>query len=82
MNKLILDGDNIFNKEQLHKVLKEKMDLPDYYGENSDALWDCLTGWVDLPLKITWKNYNKSKEILGNYAERLLQLFKEGYPVN
>lgn len=25
-----------------HKYLKEALDFPDYYGENLDALYDCL----------------------------------------
>ena len=27
---------------EIHKVLKESFGLPEYYGENWDALWDCL----------------------------------------
>lgn len=77
MDKLILEGSKIFNMEEFHKVLKEELDFPDYYGENLDALWDCLTGWIDLPLKIIWKDYRKSKELLGKDAERMLQLLKE-----
>ncbi|PFV83073.1 hypothetical protein COL05_08935 [Bacillus sp. AFS059628] len=25
--------------------MKNKLDLPNYYGENADALWDWLTAW-------------------------------------
>lgn len=25
-----------------HKYIKEALDFPDYYGENLDALYDCL----------------------------------------
>ena len=32
---------------QLHRELKIKFELPDYYGENWDALWDCLDGWYE-----------------------------------
>ena len=28
---------------QLHKYLRTELELPDYYGENLDALYDCLT---------------------------------------
>ena len=28
---------------QLHKYLRAELELPDYYGENLDALYDCLT---------------------------------------
>lgn len=47
MEFLNLDGRQFTSEEILHKILKEKLDLPDYYGENADALWDCLTGWMD-----------------------------------
>ena len=43
-----------------HKILKEKLELPDYYGENLDALWDCLTGGIELPVCIKWSNYKAS----------------------
>ena len=32
---------------QLHRELKIKFELPDYYSENWDALWDCLDGWYE-----------------------------------
>jgi ribonuclease inhibitor len=28
---------------EIHEVLKRDLELPDYYGGNTDALWDCLT---------------------------------------
>ena len=30
-------------KKQGHDYLKEALNLPDYYGKNLDALYDCLT---------------------------------------
>lgn len=36
-----LDGKLI--KERGHDYLMEALDLPDYYGKNLDALYDCLT---------------------------------------
>ncbi|WP_459537679.1 barstar family protein [Methanobrevibacter sp.] len=36
-----LDGKLI--KKQGHDYLKEALNLPDYYGKNLDALYDCLT---------------------------------------
>ena len=36
-----LDGKLI--KEKGHDYLMEALDLPDYYGKNLDALYDCLT---------------------------------------
>ncbi len=36
-----LDGNLI--KENGHDYLVEALNLPDYYGKNLDALYDCLT---------------------------------------
>lgn len=41
MNKITLDGKEI--KKDEHEYLIEELDLPDYYGRNLDALYDCLT---------------------------------------
>ena len=43
MNNITLKLDKFSQKEELHSYLKKKMKFPDYYGENLDALFDCLT---------------------------------------
>ena len=30
----------------MHRVIKEELDFPDYYGCNWSAFWDCLTDMV------------------------------------
>lgn len=60
MKQVTLNGDKITSVSDLHQTLKEQLELPDYYGENLDALWDCLTGWVGMPLLIEWKNIEKA----------------------
>ncbi|PEM44303.1 hypothetical protein CN636_12985 [Bacillus toyonensis] len=41
METIQLDGRKFTSKEIIHKILKNKLDLPNYYEENADALWDC-----------------------------------------
>lgn len=43
-NPIILDFSECGYLSDIHSVLKEKFGLPEYYGENWDALWDCLDG--------------------------------------
>lgn len=43
MKRVILDCSGIENKRQLHEALKEALRLPEWYGHNLDALFDCLT---------------------------------------
>ncbi|MCL2320890.1 MAG: PatB family C-S lyase [Oscillospiraceae bacterium] len=77
MKEVILDGKLMTTKAKLHKEMKNKLDLPEYYGNNLDALWDMLTGYVEMPLKIIIINFNVCKKALGDYAEDLLFVFEQ-----
>ena len=39
---IVLDGRRMTDRQEMHTELKEKLSLPEYYGENLDALNDCL----------------------------------------
>ncbi|WP_439345402.1 barstar family protein [Vacuolonema iberomarrocanum] len=49
--QITVDGNEFRTRRELHEMLK-KLDLPDHYGDNLDALWDCITGWIDLPIDL------------------------------
>ena len=38
---------------ELYLELKKKLELPDWCGENLDALWDALTGIMHTPADIS-----------------------------
>ena len=38
-----VDFKNVKDSYDMHRIFKESMDFPYYYGHNLDALWDCLT---------------------------------------
>ncbi|MFD1888535.1 barstar family protein [Paenibacillus wenxiniae] len=77
MKRVYIDGRDFFTIAQLHEQLKEKLELPDFYGANLDALWDCLTGMIELPLELHWHHYNVSKQRLGERAEHVKALLEE-----
>ncbi len=41
--RFILDGKSIGSREALHQALAAGLQLPDWYGGNLDALYDCLS---------------------------------------
>ena len=43
MKRIELDFKDLFTPRQIHEYIAEKLDFPDYYGKNLDALYDCRT---------------------------------------
>ncbi|MGE9876943.1 barstar family protein [Bacillus velezensis] len=77
MEIVIIDGKDVTSTEALHRILKDQLDFPDFYGENLNALWDCLTGWIELPLTLVWKNFDISQKELGSDADNVLRILKK-----
>lgn len=75
--EVFIEGDKIKTIENFHKEIKRALALPDYYGENLDALWDCLTGWIETPLTLVWKNFETSRHFLEGTAEKIISLFND-----
>lgn len=50
MKRVELIGAQLADKERLHDILAERLELPDWYGRNLDALHDCLTELKDVEL--------------------------------
>lgn len=76
MIEIKLNGAKMLDKTSTHNYLKEKLGFPDFYGENLDALWDCLS--TDFSSKkIIIFNSKSIVENLGCYGEVLIKLFQE-----
>lgn len=67
LNIVILDGKKI--KLKTHDYLIKKLGLPDYYGRNLDALYDCLTS-IGVKTEIHLINSNEiSKDLYDTFYD-------------
>lgn len=71
MKSVILDAKKMLEKEKMHEYLAKKFDLPEYYGKNLDALFDCLCE-INEPTLIKLKNKDA---LQGETKESLIRLF-------
>jgi len=76
MKEIRLNGAEMVDKAATHAYLKRKLTLPEYYGNNLDALWDCLS--TDFAQKkIIIRKPEAMIENLGSYGEAIIKLFQQ-----
>ena len=73
---IILDGTRMGSRAELHAHLKEKLKLPDYYGNNLDALNDCLGERRERALVVI-EDSGAFLEANDAYAAALLRVFND-----
>lgn len=49
---IFIDADRYTSAKALHQALKMMLDLPEYYGCNADALYDCLSERTGKPVNL------------------------------
>lgn len=70
---LIIDGASVGGMEQLHGRFFAAFDFPDCYGENLDALHDCLTGISGYNAVIRITNSSALEQSLGEKTAAALR---------
>ncbi len=64
--------------EQFYDIIQKRMDLPEWFGKNTDALWDMLTGYIGLPCEITLVGFGEEKDAYNKLIiDRILKCFSE-----
>ena len=63
-----IDGAEILSRDDLHDALSRQLSLPEYYGRNLDALYDCLTELSE-PTELHLVHKAELTVNLGIYAE-------------
>ena len=71
MKTVVVDFTGAKYYYDLHQRLKDSLELPEFYGRNFDALWDCLTGMIETPIAVTLKGLNTLPKDL-DYAKKIV----------
>ena len=50
--RYLLDALCMQTRGEAHAYLKEKLQLPEYYGNNLDALYDCVSERKDMEIEV------------------------------
>ncbi|MBQ8145789.1 MAG: barstar family protein [Clostridia bacterium] len=62
---------------QMHKIIQEALEFPDYYGCNWDAFWDCLIDMVGRPIHIEIIGFKVVEQKFGEEAKIMMDILKE-----
>lgn len=78
-NPIILDFTGCKYLDEIHLILKTEFGLPEYYGKNWDALWDCLDGLFDQSedFKVKIIGFNLLPADLREYCVTMLEIFDD-----
>lgn len=67
MEEKIIDCSQIYCKEDLHRIFREALSFPEWYGNNLDALHDCLT---EISGKVRLLDWEIAEDNLGTYGTK------------
>lgn len=79
MRVVFLDGTKMVDEASAHAEFKMKLGFPDYYGENYNALMDCLSELIDEDLHIVWHDYRVPFDAIEESAQSFLIAFYSSY---
>jgi len=72
MRTIVLDGSLMATREEAHAYLSRRLGLPDYYGNNLDALYDILSADLMEPTRLVLYRREALVQSLGAYSAALL----------
>lgn len=73
---IVLDGALMTERAAAHEYLAKRLNFPEYYGKNLDALYDLLTE-NSSPLCLVLYRTDIMLDALGDYAVSLIDVLKE-----
>lgn len=80
-----IDWSDVQSETQMHRVLATKLDFPGWYGNNADALWDAITGLVEMPHTLRflgWQDFSRRLPELAQGLVNMLDEMAKQFPVS
>lgn len=74
MKTIVIDFNEIKEIEDFYTIIKRELNLPEYFGNNLDALYDVLTSEWEMPLQIKFEHLSPLQLI---QFEALINTLKE-----
>ncbi|WP_077922960.1 barstar family protein [Spirosoma sp. 209] len=74
---MIIDLTGIHTKSAFHRLVKERLGFPDWYGVSWDAFWDCIVAVVDMPAELILTNWNEFAHLCPRDMDILRQVIKD-----
>ena len=74
METIRLDGVRLRDREEAMELLGQALALPEWWGRNLDALYDCLT---DLGRSVRLEVFHREAMVETPFGRRLLRVLKD-----
>lgn len=78
---VFIDGADIASRDALHDTLARQLSLPDWYGRNLDALYDCLSEYGE-EAELRLLHTDELFAHLGVYADVLQTVLRDACEEN
>ena len=75
METIRLDGARLCRREEAMALLGHALALPEWWGRNLDALYDCLTGELGRPVRLELSGREAMEATL--FGRRLLRVLED-----
>ena len=76
MDEYLIDLSGVTDRDSLHQCLRDALPLPEWYGNNLDALYDSMTE-MSVPVTIRFLESEKAQDRLGDYFEMFRRVLQD-----
>lgn len=75
--KYIIDFKDVKDRYNMFEIISTVMEFPDYFGNNWDAFWDCITDMANLEIKIDVLNFDVLKKVAEKDSTIFIELMTD-----